>query len=312
MRCWRRPAPSSRKTASRCMPRRRRAAGWRSGEIFDGLATASIDRAVGHPISQWSPLTDAGTAAAPAAERDADAALHRARERRPHRARRAADQLLLAQRHRRAAAPAAAAPAPRRTVADALRTPRPARRRRRLGVGLAGRSTPGRWPTCWPPASGGAAVDAHAVRRPQRAALRASQPRGLGALGQGPVQPADARPPCSRRCDHADHRQRHPAAQRLGARAGRRASAAGAALRGARRAAARTNSTTAWRACCRPTTLRGTREAAVLLADAIRDEQAPVHRRRLRLRRRDRLRGRRCAACGCWARARRATSCPTA
>jgi hypothetical protein len=30
------------------------------GPIFDGLATASIDRAVGFPISQWSPLTDAG------------------------------------------------------------------------------------------------------------------------------------------------------------------------------------------------------------------------------------------------------------
>ncbi len=29
------------------------------GHAFDGLATASIDRAVGHPISQWSPLTDA-------------------------------------------------------------------------------------------------------------------------------------------------------------------------------------------------------------------------------------------------------------
>ncbi|MCY1529639.1 hypothetical protein D9M68_647960 [compost metagenome] len=27
--------------------------------IFDGLATASIDRAVGYPISQWSPLGDA-------------------------------------------------------------------------------------------------------------------------------------------------------------------------------------------------------------------------------------------------------------
>ncbi|MDH6593103.1 hypothetical protein M2165_002992 [Variovorax sp. TBS-050B] len=29
------------------------------GRIFEGLATASIDRAVGHPISQWSPLADA-------------------------------------------------------------------------------------------------------------------------------------------------------------------------------------------------------------------------------------------------------------
>ena len=29
------------------------------GPIFDGLPTASIDRAVGHPISQWSPLADA-------------------------------------------------------------------------------------------------------------------------------------------------------------------------------------------------------------------------------------------------------------
>lgn len=29
------------------------------GKIFDGLPTASIDRAVGYPISQWSPLTDA-------------------------------------------------------------------------------------------------------------------------------------------------------------------------------------------------------------------------------------------------------------
>jgi hypothetical protein len=28
-------------------------------KIFDGLATASIDRAVGYPISQWSPLSDA-------------------------------------------------------------------------------------------------------------------------------------------------------------------------------------------------------------------------------------------------------------
>jgi hypothetical protein len=29
------------------------------GRMFDGLATASIDRAVGHPIAQWSPLSDA-------------------------------------------------------------------------------------------------------------------------------------------------------------------------------------------------------------------------------------------------------------
>ncbi|NDZ12667.1 hypothetical protein C7T35_21030 [Variovorax sp. WS11] len=28
------------------------------GRMFDGLATASIDRAIGHPISQWSPLTE--------------------------------------------------------------------------------------------------------------------------------------------------------------------------------------------------------------------------------------------------------------
>ena len=30
-----------------------------SGPVFDGLATASIDRAVGWPIAQWSPLSDA-------------------------------------------------------------------------------------------------------------------------------------------------------------------------------------------------------------------------------------------------------------
>jgi len=30
------------------------------GRVFDGLATASIDRAIGFPISQWSPLSDAG------------------------------------------------------------------------------------------------------------------------------------------------------------------------------------------------------------------------------------------------------------
>ncbi len=29
------------------------------GKVFEGLATASIDRAVGYPISEWSPLTDA-------------------------------------------------------------------------------------------------------------------------------------------------------------------------------------------------------------------------------------------------------------
>jgi hypothetical protein len=29
------------------------------GALFNGLATASIDRAVGHPISQWSPMTEA-------------------------------------------------------------------------------------------------------------------------------------------------------------------------------------------------------------------------------------------------------------
>ncbi|MBT2322722.1 hypothetical protein J7E62_10235 [Variovorax paradoxus] len=28
------------------------------GRVFDGLATASIDRAIGHPIGQWSPLAD--------------------------------------------------------------------------------------------------------------------------------------------------------------------------------------------------------------------------------------------------------------
>ncbi|CAN7265836.1 hypothetical protein LJR084_001280 [Variovorax sp. LjRoot84] len=28
------------------------------GQVFDGLATASIDRAIGYPISQWSPLAD--------------------------------------------------------------------------------------------------------------------------------------------------------------------------------------------------------------------------------------------------------------
>ena len=72
--------------------------------------------------------------------------------------------------------------------------------------------------------------------------------------------------------------------------------------RGARRAGARTNSTTAWRACCRPARLRGAREAAALLADAIARRQAALHRRRLRLRRRHRLRGRACAACACSAR----------
>ncbi|MEJ7688072.1 MAG: hypothetical protein WKG52_14405 [Variovorax sp.] len=30
------------------------------GKVFDGLATASIDRAIGHPISQWSPLSEHG------------------------------------------------------------------------------------------------------------------------------------------------------------------------------------------------------------------------------------------------------------
>ncbi len=30
------------------------------GEVFEGLATASIDRAIGHPISQWSPLSEHG------------------------------------------------------------------------------------------------------------------------------------------------------------------------------------------------------------------------------------------------------------
>ena len=29
------------------------------GAIFDGVPTASIDRAIGHPISEWSPLTEA-------------------------------------------------------------------------------------------------------------------------------------------------------------------------------------------------------------------------------------------------------------
>jgi hypothetical protein len=29
------------------------------GKVFDGIASASIDRAVGYPISQWSPLTEA-------------------------------------------------------------------------------------------------------------------------------------------------------------------------------------------------------------------------------------------------------------
>lgn len=28
------------------------------GRVFDGLATASIDRAIGYPVSQWSPLSD--------------------------------------------------------------------------------------------------------------------------------------------------------------------------------------------------------------------------------------------------------------
>ncbi|GAA4336544.1 hypothetical protein GCM10023165_13890 [Variovorax defluvii] len=28
------------------------------GPVFDGLATASLDRAIGHPIAQWSPLDD--------------------------------------------------------------------------------------------------------------------------------------------------------------------------------------------------------------------------------------------------------------
>jgi hypothetical protein len=28
------------------------------GQVFEGLATASIDRAIGHPVSQWSPLAD--------------------------------------------------------------------------------------------------------------------------------------------------------------------------------------------------------------------------------------------------------------
>ena len=273
-----------------------------SGELFRGLrqrlagrVVAAGDLTPGCPTAPAAPRHPA-----PPAERDADAALHPPRQRR---ARSAAAC-------RRSTPSGSAAPArwpqPCPARADAARArracaqPRAARRLGRLGAGLAG---------SWTPTSCAALL---AALRARRAGARSP------CAANGPRRPSTPRPTrrlvavfkhvlarsprrtCS--SSYENHSPRHPAARRLGAGAGRRAPAAGAPVRRARRAPARTNSTTAWRACCRPPAMKGTQEAAVLLADAIAAEQAPVHRGRLRLRRRHRLRRGACAACACWAR----------
>ena len=117
--------------------RRAHAAGWRSGEVFDGLATASLDRVVGRTDRRVDAACRRGAAPAPAAEGDADAAVHRTRERRAHRARRCCRSIPSGSAApapcRLAPQPTGAGPAGRRTTCAR----RPARRRRRLGRRLA-------------------------------------------------------------------------------------------------------------------------------------------------------------------------------
>ena len=75
-----------------------------------------------------------------------------------------------------------------------------------------------------------------------------------------------------------------------------------ARLYAARGVRARTNWTTAWPGCCRPTRLRGTREAAELLADAIAADSAGSASWPTTTATAPRPAPSRCAGCGCWAR----------
>jgi hypothetical protein len=248
--------------------------------IFDGLATASIDRAVGYPISQWSPLADAARSLR-RLQNEMQMLLYteRVNDDRAARGVPPINSFWLSGTgalkaappvggHRRARPDGRAPrPAPRpseRRLARGL----PARRRRRLGRGLAGA---GRRPRRL------AAVrlhtrrrrGAHAVRRPRRAALHRAAARP-GALGPKPVR-AQARrrgagvamkivardiPP--RTVWALEQAGVHPLLARLFAARGVRAKDElddGLAL------------------LLAPDTLRGTRDAAVLLADAIAQDR---------------------------------------
>ena len=181
-------------------------------------------------------------------------------------------QLVLAERLR--PAPGGRAP---RDARDRRRVAARAAARRRLGGVGRGLAAARRRPIARAARAARArrGGDADAVRRAQRRALRARAALALAApapaLARGRAH-ARARRACEAAMRHDADSTRHPrraAAHRVGARAGGRASAAGAPVRGARRARAPTSSTTAWRACCRPPACSARPTAAALLADAI-------------------------------------------
>ena len=281
-------APFSPKTALNCASMRP-AAGWRAASCFADLTTASIDRVSGRDVARLDARVAPGAHAAPPAERDADAALHPPGQRRARRTGPGAGQFVLGQRRRRADRRCPGARRAARRWPPTCATPRCART-----------GPPGRRPgSSWTPAhcaallaalERGQAGAAHAVRRTRMPDLR--------SRAAGPF-PADfkaflARSPASERLEIAMKidSPRHPPARRLGAGAGRRAPAAGAPVRRARRAQRTDELDDGLARLLPPAGLKGAAEAAVLLADAIAARQAPLHRGRLRLRRRHRLRRR--------------------
>ena len=257
-----------------------------SGEVLADLPSASLDRV----RRRRRPALDAGHAdAAPPAERDADAALHPSGQRRARRARPASRQFVLDQRQRpprRAAAGRDAAPTGRR---------RPARRRAAGRLGALGRRP-------------GSKIDQSACRDLLRRAATPAARRSLVLCSErhalvfapGPGGWGDR---LRRRCSRAEpatilptnyenHHPRHSAPRRLDPGTGRRASPAGAPVRGARRqrhgrTRRRPEPPAAARRTCMGAAGRGTAAGR-----RHRAGQAPVHRGRLRLRRRHRLRGR--------------------
>ena len=227
--------PFSRRTASRSHTTR--PLRWLArGEIFRDLPTASLDRVVGRTIDELdAPRRRRPRRCAACRRRCRCCCTPTASTTSAQRARPAAGQFVLGQRHRRAAR------RPRRQAPRACGHGRPARRRRcaddwrGLGRGLAAARRAANAHACWPTLDAARERDADAVRRPQRAALVA--PCGARPGAPGP-RSLFSRAERGRRAGDAyeDHRPRHSAARRLGAGAGRHASAAGAPLCGARRA----------------------------------------------------------------------------
>ena len=220
------------------------------GEVFRDLATASLDRVVGRAVDNWIP---------------------RAPEARALRRLQQEMQMLLythdvnEERGRAGLAPVnsfwvsgtGALPAlgQRANAARPRSHPGFARAAPCAATGTAGprpgsSSMPPSARICcsaWTPAR---AVTPYPVRRSHRRNPGPGQRGRASCAAWAACSPASARKTCWSPCE--DPHPRHPAARRLGARARRHPSPAGAPVRRARRAGPWTSSTTPWPACCRP------------------------------------------------------------